>query len=56
MQNCTLITTTYRVGSGGATGTLGVVSPMRIEYGRMMAVVNHVARIVELSLYEDFAA
>jgi heat-inducible transcriptional repressor len=56
MQNCTLITSSYRVGAGAATGTLGIVAPMRIEYARMMAVVNYVARLVERSLCEDSAA
>ncbi len=54
MQNCTLITATYR--SGNATGSLGVVTPMRIEYARMMALVHLVARLVERSLGEDRAA
>src|SRR6266403_1249577 len=40
MQRCSVITTSYRVG-GDVSGTLGVVGPMRIEYGRLMAVVNY---------------
>lgn len=55
MQNCTLITAPYRIGgSGDIVGTLGVVGPMRIEYERTMAVVNHVARLVERLLREEF--
>jgi len=56
MQNCTLITASYRIGSGDARGTLGVVGPMRIEYARMMAVVNYVARQVERMLHDESAA
>ncbi|HEX8141558.1 MAG TPA: heat-inducible transcriptional repressor HrcA [Pyrinomonadaceae bacterium] len=53
MQSCTLITAPYRIGLGDATGALGVVGPMRIEYERMVAVVNYVARLVERMLRED---
>jgi heat-inducible transcriptional repressor len=55
MQNCALITAPYRIGTGEATGTLGVVGPMRIEYARMMSVVNYVARLVERMLREEHA-
>jgi heat-inducible transcriptional repressor len=55
MRACTLITASYRVGSGGSAGTLGVVGPMRIEYARLMAVVNYVARKMESVLREDAA-
>ena len=53
MQSCTLITAPYRIGLGDATGALGVVGPMRIEYERMVAVVNYVARLIERMLRED---
>ena len=55
MQNCALITAPYRFGAGNTTGTLGVVGPMRIEYERMMAVVNYVARLIERKLCEEDA-
>jgi len=47
MRNCTLITAPYRVGSNDSVGTLGVVGPMRIEYARIMAMVNYMARLIE---------
>ena len=53
MQNCALITTSYKIGDGDARGTLGVVGPMRIEYARMMAVVNYVAQHVERILRDE---
>jgi heat-inducible transcriptional repressor len=53
MQTCALITAPYRIGMGDATGALGVVGPMRIEYERMVAVVNYVARLIERMLRED---
>ncbi|MGH9942393.1 MAG: heat-inducible transcriptional repressor HrcA [Pyrinomonadaceae bacterium] len=47
MQSCALFTAPYRIGGGEVAGTLGVVGPIRIEYARMLAVVNHVAQFVE---------
>jgi heat-inducible transcriptional repressor len=55
MQNCALITAPYWIGSD-VTGTLGVVGPMRIEYARMMAVVNYMARHIEQLLREEISA
>lgn len=56
MQACTLITAPYRIGLGEATGALGVVGPMRIEYERMVAVVNYVARLIERMMRDDAAS
>ncbi len=53
MQNCALITAPYRIGSSDSIGTLGVVGPMRIEYSRMMAMVNYMARLIERRLSEE---
>lgn len=53
MQDCALITASYRIGEGRASGTLGVVGPVRIEYARMIGVVNYVARLVEQLLREE---
>ncbi|GAC1446742.1 MAG: heat-inducible transcriptional repressor HrcA [Pyrinomonadaceae bacterium] len=52
LQHCTLITAPYRVGTSDVAGTLSVVGPMRIEYARVVAVVNYVARLVEKTLGE----
>jgi heat-inducible transcriptional repressor len=54
MQNCTLITAPYWMGSE-TIGTLAVVGPMRIEYERMMAVVNYMARHIEQLLRKETA-
>lgn len=56
MQDCALITAPYRLGAGSAVGAIGVVGPMRIEYARMMSVVNYVARHIERILWEEGAA
>jgi heat-inducible transcriptional repressor len=47
MRGCALITAPYRVGSDESVGTVGVVGPMRIEYARIMAMVNYMARLIE---------
>jgi heat-inducible transcriptional repressor len=56
MRNCALISAPYRIGAGETTGTLSVVGPMRIEYARLMAVVNYLARVVERSLSQETAS
>src|SRR5215207_668650 len=55
MRNCALITAPYRVGSSDNMGTLSVVGPMRIEYARIMAMVNYMARLIEQRLGEQAA-
>jgi heat-inducible transcriptional repressor len=52
MKRCAVITASYRLGdeTGGA---LAVVGPTRIEYGRMMAVVNYLARFIERALASE---
>jgi heat-inducible transcriptional repressor len=55
MRNCALITAPYRIGSNDSVGTLGVVGPMRIEYARIMAMVNYMARLIEHRLGEQAA-
>lgn len=52
LKRCAVITASYRVG-GDISGTLGVVGPTRIEYGRMMAVVNYLARFIERALSNE---
>jgi len=56
MRNCALITAPYRAGSNGSIGTLGVVGPMRIEYARIIAMVNYMARLIEHRLSEQTAS
>ena len=56
MRSCALITAPYQVGHNGSLGTLGVVGPMRIEYARIMAMVNYMARLIEHRLGEQAAS
>ncbi|HJU63409.1 MAG TPA: heat-inducible transcriptional repressor HrcA [Candidatus Binatia bacterium] len=53
MRNCALITAPYRISFNENPGTLGVVGPMRIEYSRIMAMVNYMARLIERRLGEE---
>jgi len=55
MQNCTLISAPYRVGSGSAVGTLSVLGPTRIEYARMISIVSYVARTLERMMASDIS-
>jgi heat-inducible transcriptional repressor len=55
LQSCSVITAPYRLGEGTAQGTLGVVGPVRMEYARMMAMVNYIARLVERVLRDPAA-
>jgi len=52
MKRCAVITAPYRL-AADISGTLGVVGPTRIEYGRMMAVVNYLARFIERALSNE---
>lgn len=53
LQNCTLITAPYRIGSGDTIGTLSVLGPTRIEYARMISIVSYVASILERMMSKD---
>jgi heat-inducible transcriptional repressor len=53
LRSCALITAPYRLGAGNMAGTVGVVGPMRIEYARTMAMVNHIARLIERVLRDQ---
>jgi len=55
MQNCTLISAPYRIGSGSAVGTLSVLGPTRIEYARMISIVSYVARTLERMMATDIS-
>ena len=52
MKHCSIITTSYHVGTD-LCGTLGVVGPTRIAYGRMMAVVNYLGRFMERAFLNE---
>lgn len=43
MQDCSVITATYRIG-GRTIGRIGVLGPRRMEYAKVAAIVDEVAR------------
>ena len=45
MQECSLITTSYRIGNRTA-GSLGVVGPTRMNYSRVISLVDFTAQLV----------
>jgi len=55
LQNCTLITAPYRIGSGNTVGTLSVLGPTRIEYARTISIVSYVASIIEKMMTKEFS-
>lgn len=55
LQNCTLISAPYRIGSSSAVGTLSVLGPTRIEYARMISIVSYVARTLERMMSRDIS-
>ena len=55
LQNCTLISAPYRIGSGSTVGTLSVLGPTRIEYARMISIVSYVARVLEKVMSRDIS-
>ena len=54
-QNCTLISAPYRIGNSSAVGTLSVLGPTRMEYARMISIVNYVARTLEKMMSTDIS-
>ena len=52
MRACAMITASYRL-ADETEGALAVLGPTRIEYGRMMAVVNYLARFIERALASE---
>ncbi|MBL8148751.1 MAG: heat-inducible transcription repressor HrcA [Blastocatellia bacterium] len=52
MRNCAIITSAYNSGNN-AVGGVVVVGPTRMEYARMITVVNYIARLFERVLSEE---
>ncbi|RYD03403.1 hypothetical protein N752_19690 [Desulforamulus aquiferis] len=43
IQNCSMVTASYRVGNK-VLGTIGVLGPTRMEYAKVVTVVDHMTR------------
>ena len=48
MQDCSLVTVSYRVGSG--VGTMGVIGPTRMHYGRVISVLEAMKKVMNEAL------
>lgn len=44
LQDCAIVSTGY--GAGGALGRVGVIGPTRMEYAKLIGLVNYVARVL----------
>ncbi|MEK7833382.1 MAG: heat-inducible transcriptional repressor HrcA [Acidobacteriota bacterium] len=51
LSRCAVITSHYGY-DNQIVGSIGVVGPVRIEYARMIGIVNYIARLLEQSLAE----
>jgi heat-inducible transcriptional repressor len=44
MQQCSIITTRYQIGN--ISGTLGLIGPMRMNYSKLVSLVEYIARVI----------
>lgn len=44
MEDCSLVTVSYKVGSG--VGTMGILGPTRMQYGRVLSVLDAMRRVM----------
>jgi len=49
INNCSLITASYSIGDQ-PIGTIGILGPTRMEYGRVIGLLNHLSRHLEVAL------
>jgi len=47
LRNCTVIASPCVYPGGAAVGSIGVVGPTRLEYDRLIAIVDYIARLFE---------
>ena len=50
MQDCSLVTVSYRV--GGGVGTMGVIGPTRMHYGRVISVLEAMRNVMNEALIQ----
>ncbi len=50
--DCSVVTATYRVGSN-TTGTMGIIGPTRMNYARVVSVLNYMGRTISDLLSGD---
>ena len=52
LKDCSLVTATYRVGNHG-TGTLGIIGPTRMNYQRVVTVMDYMGQVISRLLSGD---
>jgi heat-inducible transcriptional repressor len=52
LRDCTVIASPCFYGDGSVAGQIGVVGPTRIEYDRLISIVNYIAKLFERVLNE----
>jgi heat-inducible transcriptional repressor len=50
LRGCTVIASPCVYPGGAAVGSIGVVGPTRLEYDRLIAVVDYIAKLFERAL------
>jgi heat-inducible transcriptional repressor len=53
LRNCTVIASPCFYPGGSTAGSIGVVGPTRLEYDRLIGVVDYIARLFERTLAGD---
>ncbi|MBQ8955147.1 MAG: heat-inducible transcription repressor HrcA [Clostridia bacterium] len=51
-SDCSVVTATYRVGSN-TSGTMGIIGPTRMDYARVVSVMNYMGRAISDMLSGD---
>jgi heat-inducible transcriptional repressor len=50
LRDCTVIASPCFYSGGAAVGSIGVVGPTRLEYGRLISIVDYVAKLFEQAM------
>ena len=51
LKDCSILTATYRMGDN-STGTLGIIGPTRMNYNRVVTVLDFMGRAISQLLSE----
>lgn len=51
MRQCSIITTRYRLGN--ISGTIGIIGPMRMNYSKLVSLVEYIAKTISDKFYRN---
>ncbi|HEQ98026.1 MAG TPA: heat-inducible transcription repressor HrcA [candidate division Zixibacteria bacterium] len=51
LDGCSMVTSTYRAGK--TTGTIGVIGPTRMEYSKLMSIVDYTSKVLSRILSKE---